>query len=196
MESQEKERDSRKIESDSPHLKKMKDISNLPPEIIIEVLLFCNNEDVVNLAEALSVMSEDIWAVVSNKKLWKHAVIPPENKCFDYLGSYTISLQIESKDDTWSIPKNQMEIIRSKCTALEELTIVNSHYFLSSAPLSMFPQTITHLKFVDISIDCLRRNNKSRSRFHQLQGSLPKLKCLELEPETLCLRFAQLKEIK
>ena len=124
--------------------------------------------------------NEDIWAVVSDKKLWVNAVIPPENKYFEYLGSYTKSLHIESKSKTWTISKKQMEVIKSKCTALEELTIVNSRFNRSLAPLSMFPQTITHLKFVDVSLD-YRRSTKNHSSFHKLEGSFPKLKCLELE---------------
>ena len=159
----------------------MKDISNLLPEIIIEILLYCN-EDVANFAEALSVKNEDIWAVVSDKKLWVNAVIPPENKYFEYLGSYTKSLHIESKSTTWSIPMKQMKIIKSKCTALEELTIVNSRFYLSSAPLSMFPRTISHLKLVDVSQVCSRR---SQSRFHNLQSLLPRLECLEFKATRL-----------
>ena len=158
----------------------MKDIWDFPPEIIVEILLFCNNEDAVNFAEALSVKNEDIRAVVANKKLWKHVVIPPGIKNFKYLGSFTRSLQIGSENETWSIPKSQMKIIKAKCTALEKLTIVNSRFFISSAPLSMFPQTITHLKFVDVSID-YRRSTENHSSFHKLEGSFPKLKCLELE---------------
>ena len=152
----------------------------LPPEIIIEILVFCNKEDVVNFAEALASKNEDIWDVIANKRLWKDAVIAPENKYIKYLGSYTKTLRIESKNVAWTIPKKLVKLITSKCTALEKLTIANSHYYLSSASLSMFPKTITHLKFVDVSID-FRSSTESHSRFRYLPGSLPKLECLELK---------------
>ena len=163
------------------HVKKNSCIWDLlPPEIIIEILVFCNKEDVVNFAEALASKIEDIWDVIANKRLWKDAVIAPENKYIKYLGSYTKTLRIESKNVAWTIPKKMVKLITSKCTALEKLTIANSHYYLSSAPLSMFPKTITHLKFVDVSID-FRSSTESHSRFRYLHGSLPKLECLELK---------------
>ena len=68
-----------------------KTILSLPPEIIVEILLFCP-EDVVNVAKALATKNQDIWDVIANEKLWKNAVIPPKNRYIEYLGSHTKSL--------------------------------------------------------------------------------------------------------
>ena len=168
-----------------------KTILSLPPEIIVEILLFCP-EDVVNVAKALTTKNGDIWDVIANKKLWKKAFIPPENKYIEYLGSHTKSLHIEDKNTSWTVQRSQMNSIKSRCSALERLTIKNSLCF-SSAPLSQFPQTITHLKFVDVSVEIRRgRSNMfmpsltfpemenafekevRKSPFFKIQVSLPK----------------------
>ena len=177
-----------------------KTILSLPPEIIVEILLFCP-EDVVNVAKALATKNQDIWNVIANKKLSKNAVIPPKTKYIEYLGSHTKSLHIEDKNTSWTVPRFQMKSITSRCSALERLTITNSFFFLSSAPLSKFPQSITHLKFANVSV-VIRQDrpdiapsywSKSyqervrKSPFFKIQVSLPNLKCLEVEAQEHCM---------
>ena len=178
-------------------------ILSLPPEIIVEILLFCPN-DVLNVAEAMAAKNEDIWDVIANEKLWKNAVIPPKYKYIKYIGSHTKSLHIKDKNTTWTVPRVQMKYIKSRCSALERLTITNSSFFLSSAALSKFPQSITHLKLVDISIEvksdklkfgestrislhCWNLDRIRKSPFFKIQVSMPNLKCLEVEAQKHCL---------
>ena len=116
-----------------------RNILSLPPEIIVEILLYCP-ENAVNVSKAVTTKNgDDIWDVIANK----NAVIPPENKYIEYLGSHTKSLHIEDKNSSWTVQRSQMKSIKSRCSALERLTIKNSSLCFSSAPLSQFPQTIT-----------------------------------------------------
>ena len=83
---------------------KEKLVSNLPPELMIEIMLYCDASDVINFAEAVSVKRLDIWDVIDNKKLWQHVVISPDEKFIHekwikYMGKYkTKSLKIEWKE--------------------------------------------------------------------------------------------------
>ena len=49
----------------------------LPPEIIVEIMMFCDKVDVVSFGKAVEVSKSDIWDVISNEKLWKYVLLPP-----------------------------------------------------------------------------------------------------------------------
>ena len=76
--------------------------ADLPNELLIEILQFCDGDDVINFAEAVSLKKADIWDVIDNSRLWTYVVISPDpeekfinEKFIRYLGKYTKHLKIE-----------------------------------------------------------------------------------------------------
>ena len=74
------------------------------------------------------------------------------------------------------------------CETLDKLTISNSVFDSKEIKLDMFPQTITHLRFSNVSMPVSNRDGTvssvESSPFFKLQKSLPALKCLEVEGKT------------
>ena len=193
-------------------------ILNLPPEIIVEILSFCETVDVFSFAKASEENKSDIWEILASGNLLKEVVIPPEDgilkviarfggmvknlkilgseeKLFDGcenpLGDADSSLANFEKKDAdgkWKLTKSLILSIQVTCTALEKLTISNCVFDSREIKLDMFPQTITHLSFEDVSIPISGRNRAlssvESSPFFKIQESLPLLKCLEVEGET------------
>ena len=130
---------------------------------------------------------ETIFEVIKNEKLWKKVVIPPDQKFVRYLGSYTTNLTIGFSDDSgshWDLTEPLITSIQSSCSSLEKLTIVNCEFNID-IKLSKFPQTISHLKFVNVSmpnrVKCGIMNSVKESPFFKVQESLPQLKSIEVE---------------
>ena len=192
-------------------------ILKLPPEIIVEILMFCDTVDIINFAKASEESMCDIWDVLANVKLWKHVVIPPEDwivnliarfggmiknlkiwgsakKLFDGCDSSSLSsgsladFEKKDADGKWRLTKSLVLSLQLICTALEKLTISNCVFDSKEIKLDMFPQTISYLSFVDVSIPISGRDKSlssvESSPFFKIQASLPLLKCLEVEGET------------
>ena len=167
---------------------KAQNISKLPPELIIKILSFCDSASILEFAEAVSLQNESIWEIIKNEKFWKYTVLPPDEKFLPYLGSYTTSLTIGTSDDQshWNLSESLISSIQSKCDNLEKLTIANCELNTDLISLSMFPRTISHLKFVNVTMPNRvkplgRVYAVKESPFFKVQESLPKLKYIEVE---------------
>ena len=166
-----------------------KDILDLPHELTIEILLYCDGVDVLNFADALIVKNTKVTDVISNQKLWKDAVIGPTDhkKYLKYLGSYTRSLKViglisPKKNDITVLSESLISSIRLRCTKLESFSIAFCNIDTQVIRFSLFPKTISHLELDNVTLTNLpvtRTANRS-SPFFSIKKALPKLKKLEL----------------
>ena len=194
-------------------------ISKLPQELIIEILALCDGATIRHFAEAVSHQNGYIWELIRNEKLWKNAEIPagdqlikfinirsPRSICtslkfIKYLGNYTTSLTIGNIQSLqWNLSEPLMRSLELSCTSLKSLTIINCEMDTNVLKLSMLPKTISHLKFVYVTMpnrekpmpieqidhyighaEELRKKSVYDSPFYQVKASLPNLSCIEVE---------------
>ena len=154
--------------------------SDLPNELLIEILQFCDGDDVINFAEAVSLKKADIWDVIDNSRLWTSVVISPDpdenfinEKFFGYLGKYTKHLKIEwqkTSNDRY-ITKSFLENLELRCSKLEKLSIVKCRTNKAVIKLSTFPKPLTCLKLFTDEWLTVHYNSKVKFLAPGLQGS-------------------------
>ena len=167
-------------------MEKTLNIVKLPPELIIEILSFCDGASVLQFAAAVYRQNENIWEMIRNEKQWK-ALIPPGDEFIKHLESHTTSLTIGNIQTLqWSLSESLIRSIQSSCTSLKEITIINCDMNTDNIKLSMFPKTLTHLKFVYVTMPNrvkpqTEASSVQDSPFYQVHEFLPNLQCIEVE---------------
>ena len=172
-------------------------ILHLPTEIIVEILLFCDKVDVINFANAVSKRKKDIWDVITNKKLSSHTVIPANKqfiRYFENYGKFIKSLKIFGSEFKIFITEELMKGLESICIAVEELTIVDCDINTEVVKLSIFPQTLKHIRLINVTMQNRGDNqlntwssSLTESFFFNAQESLPNLKHIEFQGSKLLL---------
>ena len=121
--------------------------------MIIEILLYCSPEDIVNVGEAHD--SQNVWNIISSLALWKTLVIGPpgdaiNRKYLKYFGSHISSLTIEglttnAENNLSTLTKPFLNTIKRHCNQLKSLSLKNCILNLNAMRSSLFPKTIVNL---------------------------------------------------
>ena len=121
--------------------------------MIIEILLYCSPEDIVNVGEAHD--SQNVWNIISSLALWKTLVIGPpgdaiNRKYLKYFGSHISSLTIEglttnAENNLSTLTKPFLNTIKRHCNKLKSLSLKNCILNLNETRSSLFPKTIVNL---------------------------------------------------
>ena len=135
-------------------------VTDLPCEILLNILQFCHGVDILNIAEAFAGSKLD--NVIKDPSLWKTAVIGPGDvkKYLKYLGSFTSSLSIigstsKPRPKQTGGPLLSESVISSislRCSKLEQFSIKHCIIDNHAVRFSLFPKSITHLKLDSVII--------------------------------------------
>ena len=135
-------------------------VTDLPNEILLNILQFCHGVDILNIAEAFTGSKLD--HVIKDPSLWKTAVIGPGDvkKYLKYLGSFTSSLSIigstsKPRPKQSAGPVLSESVISSislRCSRLEQFSIKHCIIDNHAVRFSLFPKSITHLKLDSVII--------------------------------------------
>ena len=128
-------------------------VTDLPNEILINILQYCHGADILNIAEAFTGSKLD--SVIKDPVLWKTAVIGPGDvkKYIKYLGTFTSSLSIigstskprPKQSEGPVLAESVISSIRLRCSKLEQFTIKHCIIDNHAVRFSLFPKSITHL---------------------------------------------------
>ena len=139
-----------------------KRLTDLPEEILVGILKYCDGADIVNLSET----SRDsrLSRVIRDPTLWVRSVIGPGDlkKYMKYLGSHTTYLTIlgnnpisrskKRKKSKVALSEAVISSISLRCSSLKQFTIKNCVIDTNGTRFSLFPKTITHLTLDSVSI--------------------------------------------
>jgi len=172
--------------------------TDLPSEIVIHILQFCQGSDILNLDEALN--NKDFGDLVYNKSLWKTPFLGPTNlrKYLKYLGSHTTKISIlgfvkvkpqsfkpskQVYDKSEQLADSVINSIRLRCPNLTSLHFVKCVIDIEKVKISLFPKTLKHLKFNQVVLLNLPqvRTAITASPFFSIKKALPLLETLFLE---------------
>ena len=168
----------------------MKKLTDLPQEVLVEILLYCSGADVLNVGQCFQ--SQAVWSVVGNKKLWRRAVIGPgDMKTYlKYLGAHTTSLTMKGSTNkvvkagskTSTLTESLVSSIRLRCPHLTHLELHTLIVDTQTIRFSLFPRTLESLVLNNVSLANLAamRQAVRSSPFYCIKKSLSKLKRLEL----------------
>jgi len=173
-------------------------LQSLPNEVIVWILQYCEGNDILNFGEAF--INSNVEELISNKALWRKPVIGPANlrKYVKFLGGHTVSIEIRgfvkvklqsfkpSKqllDKSEHLPESLIASIRLRCPNLESITLHKCIIDTEKIKLSLFPKTVKHLKFCQVSLLNLPqvRTAITASPFFCIKKALPLLETLILE---------------
>ena len=143
-------------------------VTDLPNEILLTILQFCQGADILNIAEAFTGSKLD--HVIKDPSLWKTAVIGPGDvkKYIKYLGCFTSSLTIigstskprPKQSGGPVLSESVISSISLRCSRLEQLSIKHCIIDNHAVRFSLFPKSITDLK-----LDCVEIVNGSTVGF-------------------------------
>ena len=134
-------------------------VTDLPNEILINILQYCHGADILNIAEAFAGSKLD--TIISDPILWRRAVIGPGDvkKYIKYLGTFTSSLSIigstskpRPKQSGPVLSESVISSISLRCSRLEQFTIKHCIIDNHAVRFSLFPKSITHLKLDSVVI--------------------------------------------
>ena len=168
------------------------EFTNLPNELVVEILQYCSGVEIINAGEAFN--SDKLWDVISNVTLWESAVIGPPSeyrKYSKYLGKHTTKLAIigtstKKKQGKGLKPSHLTESlissIRLHCPELSHLTIESCVLDAQVVKFSLFPKTLRFLKLSRVTMSNLPQTRLAvrSSPFFSIKSSLPLLERLEL----------------
>merc|ERR1712012_672845 len=149
----------------------------------------------------------DIWDIIATDKLWNYVLIPPDEEMIKNLGKCAALIKhleiwgseqkvfsdgerllesgsladFEKKDadGKWKMTKSLILSVQLMCKTLDKLTISNSVFDSKEIKLDMFPPTIRHLRFSNVSMPVSNRDRTvssvESSPFFKIQGSFPAL---------------------
>ena len=143
-------------------------LTDLPNEILLNILQYCHGADILNIAEAFTGSKLD--NVIKDPSLWKTAVIGPGDikKYIKYLGSFTSSLSIigstskprPKQSGGPVLSESVIPSISLRCSRLEQFSIKHCIIDNHAVRFSLFPKSITDLK-----LDCVTIVNGSTVGF-------------------------------
>ena len=135
-------------------------VTDLPNEILINILQFCHGADILNIAEAFTGSKLD--SVIKDPVLWNTAVIGPGDvkKYIKYLGSFTSSLTIigaiskprPKQSGGPMLSESVISSISLRCSKLEQFTIKHCIIDNHAVRFSLFPKSITDLTLDNVAI--------------------------------------------
>ena len=136
-------------------------LTDLPNEILINILQYCHGGDILNIAEAFAESKLD--NVIKDPSLWKRAVIGPGQvkKYLKYLGSFTSSLTVigssskprpKQSGGVALLSESVISSISLRCSKLEKFTIKHCIIDNHAVRFSLFPKSITDLTLDNVAI--------------------------------------------
>ena len=136
-------------------------VTDLPNEILINILQYCHGVDILNIAEAFAGSKLD--NVIKDPSLWKTAVIGPGQvkKYLKYLGSFTSSLTVvgssskprpKQSGGAAVLSESVLSSISLRCRRLEQFTIKHCVIDNHAVRFSLFPKSVTHLTLDNVAI--------------------------------------------
>jgi len=177
------------IRGDGSPSKSVARLTDLPDEILLNILNNCQGVDILNLTEAF--INSKLTQVIRDPSLWRNSVIGPGDikKYIKYLGSYTETLTIigstskpKASQRRAALSESVVSSICLRCTNLRQFTIQNCIIDNLVIRFSLFPKSITDLKLDNVTLinmPTMRCAIRS-SPFFCIKKSLPKLQHLSL----------------
>ena len=168
------------------------EFTSLPNELVVEIFQYCSGIEIINAGEAF--ISDKLWDMISNKKLWEDAVIGPPSeyrKYSKYLGKHTKKLTIMGTTTKKKQPKHLkisslteslISSIRLHCPELSHFTVDSCLLDSQVIKFSLFPKTLKFLKLSRVTMTNLPQTRLAvrSSPFFSIKSSLPALERLEL----------------
>eukprot|EP00092_Neocalanus_flemingeri_P014053 GFUD01015160.1.p1 GENE.GFUD01015160.1~~GFUD01015160.1.p1 ORF type:complete len:254 (+),score=61.09 GFUD01015160.1:59-820(+) len=173
-------------------------LKDLPNELLILILQFCNGRDILNIAEAFQ--SSEIDNLLNNKALWRKPVIGPNNlrKYLKYFGPQTTEITIlgfvkvkpqsfKPSKQVWDksehLPDSVIASIRLRCPNLVTLNLQKCVIDTNEVKISLFPKTLKNLSLKSVALVNLPqvRTAVTASPFFCIKKALPQLETLFLE---------------
>ena len=173
-------------------------LKDLPKELLILILQFCQGNDILNFAEAHQ--NSEIDSLLENKALWCKPTIGPKNlrKYLKYFGPQTTDITIlgfvklkpqsfkpnkQVWDKTEHLPDSVIASIRLKCPNLVTLNLKNCVVDINKVKTSLFPKTHKSLRLSSVALLNLPqvRTAVTASPFFCIKKALPQLETLILE---------------
>jgi len=173
-------------------------VKELPNELLVLVLQFCEGRDILSFSEAIQ--CPEIDCLVANKALWRTPTVGPENlrRYLKYFGPQTTELTIlgfvklkpqsfKPSKQVWEksehLPDSVIASIRLRCPNLTTLNLHNCVIDTEKVKFSLFPKTLKHLKLSKVALLNLPqvRAAVTSSPFFCIKKALPQLETLFLE---------------